>query len=236
MTDITVPTYTDAEFTQEVIDLIDGTHWTKGHLENWCPVPVLKGDVLPKNAETSSVWITYDVKGRMAYIKARQEWRFTPPSKRDTYEPADYESGGDDIRFDARDFDHATAAYPPPTYAAPVLQYTYRKAQWCLVGMILKVARLHMTEQELYKENDEDGSYRRVEPDRDQPWRIIDRTIIEIQDRYNNNARTAPSFWEPASIIQRVEEWNDDERRTKEDVREVMVNVRDHFLTIGEGS
>lgn len=215
----TVITRTDSEFSQEIIDLIDGTHWTQGSLETTCRVDLFPGEQAPEGAETGEVFLTHYKAYRMEWRRNYQEWLNTPPSQRTTNPPTKEEHGAEDIIVDEDDIGGYGSKY-----SEPKLIGVYYKAQWCLVGMVLKVAALPTSSESSLYRNHDDESLRNGR--HMQPWRIIDQIAHQI--RVSKDLPDVDD--DSASVtITNVEGWNDDDNRTKEEVREIMVEVRDHF-------
>jgi len=228
------PLKSDSEFCQEIIDLIDGTHWTKGSLETSCKIPVFSKESAPKNVELTDEYVTYNKRARMRWRTEYQEWKLTPPSRRESNPPNRSEYDAEDIfvvnQNQLRNYRRN------PMYAEPIKVGTYYKSKWCLIGLVLKVAALPPTsESPLYMIDVNNGGMPNEDVrnvDHKQPWRIIDALVGEITNRVKMKS---PKRLPASEVIVRVEGWNDDEDTTREDVRDVVVKTRDHFRRVGSG-
>src|SRR6266487_6414228 len=101
-------TRTDSEFLDEIIQLIDGTHWTKGSLDTYCWVPV-KIAPAPEGTETGSRYVMFDEDA---------------PDNPELYHTCGSNIWNEDLQP----------------------QECWAKSQWCLMGMVLRVADLYMDE------------------------------------------------------------------------------------------
>lgn len=142
----TVTERTDAQFLQEILDLINGTHWRKGELSSECAIPLSDPSQAPEGKEIEELW---RAKLKPEYIEEiedpRQDAYVYRSSKKDFYV---FRNGNENLL--------------PQFEAPPERVSCYYKSKYCLIGMVLKVANLRMAEGTL----DE-----RVTP---QPWRVVD--------------------------------------------------------------
>ena len=184
----------DSAFVDEVVDLIDGTHWVSGHLETWCPVRIGRDQAVDDVPEDDRLYeVTYRQAGGGDVFRQHT----------DTLGEAE------DLVVRRRAMGYIAEVTPDPMM---------RKSQWCLVGMVLKVARLPMSESEIVTG---DGAVV-VE----QPWRVIEELATTIAAREGHTT----IGWHLVSL---VEQWNDSDGRTKEEVREVAAQTADRLRNAG---
>lgn len=223
----TVTTLTDPGFCQEIIDLIDGTHWTKGHLETHCLVNALPGERLDPTVETVDMWMYYDKFAQMRFTRDLAVWKNTVPSDRSEDQPnkAEYGVGPQYLKNEPPTLKYIRNR--PRHFTKPVLVATYKKAQWCLVGMIMKIADLKFDQDEAQLYDEIDGGAHGRNQVYTQAWRIIDQMARDLK---------VSSRAQPSSAIGGIEQWNDHESTTKADVRALVVRTQDHFIAqSGEG-
>lgn len=152
---------TDREFHQEILDLVNGTHWTKGYLATHCWVPIPPDKKLPEDAEVLPMVFSLKT-GKIVTSRPRKGL---------------YEE-----------------------------RLVYQKAQWCLVGMVLKVADLGMYEGQ-------------IETDA-QVIRIIEQLYNQLPKEFRNGLGS-DDYYED------IEWWNDRPGRTKQDIIDLVTRARD---------
>jgi hypothetical protein len=178
-------TRTDAEFIDEIIELIDGTHWTRGSLDTFCWVPVRVVQA-PEGEEI-----------RDRYVKFADE---------------DEDWADEDVPFVSAQFNIWKDNREP--------QACWRKDQYCLMGMVLKVAKLYMDETAIRRH---DQALRVTEL----LWDQLPKNHQQDPDKYSYLGEDTRRFREISTKVHDIEGWNDCDDRTKAEVRELCVAARD---------
>lgn len=184
---MTQPEVLDSKLCDEVVSLVDGTHWVQEALHTWCPVPINgKVEDVPLEDLIRSYRVTdgYDNTTTIVNVPSGSSLD-------------DYGYGG-------------------TFWKVEEIKPQQKKAQWCLVGMVLKVAGLRQSE----------GAFQESK----QASRIIDEINKTLRDQGQVIEMTQPTHTQRVGTI---EDWNDVEGRTKEEVRDVVADTRDRLLAEG---
>jgi len=187
----------DAEFCDQILELINGTHWVQGRLRTFCWVPTdrTEGDDLKKLYAITESFMAYDDEDQEIGIQTSVKYVDNP-------------------------------AYAPDG-AEPV--FCMKKAQWCLIGMVMQVADLLDSEVPLTDDPDaEDGEEEKINA-HDQAERICVGFFEQLPASYNT-----PHVVTLNHKITAVENWNDLNSTTKQDVIDLVTRARDAFLETKE--
>jgi len=223
--------YTDEEYLTEILQLVRGTHWTKQELETFCMIPLSPGEevdpdelfqgykVNPKYAYDTYLGEVGELEDAMDWI--RWEYRFFPAGLRYVEAEQTY------------DDEHEKTLSELLLSGVLIEDRAWKKAQMCLIGMVLKVGQLHMDEDQivavrvaiseataqsrriverLFKALPEEQDYAHVGR---APWKKSNPEEFEHYSEFDHIAVK----------IQNIESWNDLHTTTKELVEDVLIKA-----------
>jgi hypothetical protein len=202
-------TRTDGEFLDEILQLINGTHWKQGTLKDSCWVPLPEGMSL----EEAKAAFGTTVETKLTRIVQR-----IMPVAPEKQEVEVYDEEEQPWMSQARGVER---------------KQCYLKFQYCLVGMVLQVASLEMEENKIEEDSQELRVIRLLYAEL--PENLRERTEKHLQHEVEM-VRTHFMVASPEDEVRRadrsykigaIESWNDELGRTKQDVIDLVTRARD---------
>lgn len=240
----------DVEFCDEIIALIDGTHWKQSELGSHCWVRITEEEYDENNSDHQKGCVIV----RRFIDNTVKE---SDPAPSDPRQLAGMKHNiARNLARGRGNEDYKPIGVIEVKENIPM----YRKAQWCIIGMVMKVGGIDHNTTGLYEDiiyahelgvGDDPDGYRGSDfaavmsrSELKDAARQMKRIVEQMFEKLPNDNRVDKEAFEevknpgpdagPQGIISRkisiIECWNDNEATSRADVRDLVVNTKEEFM------